>query len=307
MDKIKVIAVVGPTASGKTTLAVNIAKVFGGEIVSADSMQLYKGMPIAAAVPTLAERQGIPHHIMEIKDRTERFTVADYVELAHSVIADISSRGKLPIIVGGTGLYVDSLINNTVFGKDDGDMAIRERLMREAEESGTDALLERLSLVDPQTAKRLHQNDKKRIIRALELYESTGMTITEQNEASHLSPSPYDAVMIGLRFCDRQKLYERIDKRVDIMLENGLVDEARVSYELSSTYPTAYAAIGHKELFGYFDGTISLNEAVGNLKQATRRYAKRQMTWFNRNELIEWIDVDTVSDVFEEAKRIITE
>lgn len=305
MGKIKLIAVVGPTASGKTALAVHLAKRLNGEIVSADSMQIYKGMPIASAVPTVDERCKIPHHLIEILEPTERFTVADYVSMAHKVIKDIDNNGKIPIVVGGTGLYIDSLLKNITFASQDANSKVRKELVDEAEELGIKALYDRLSEIDPQAAKRLHINDKKRIIRALEVHALTGKTFTEQNEASRQAESLYDPLIIGLRFADRQKLYDRINSRVDVMLENGLVDEARLSFKNCSEYPTASAAIGHKELFEYFKGIITLDEALQNLKQATRRYAKRQMTWFNKNSDIHWIEADVVDNVFDSAYQII--
>ncbi len=306
MEKIKLVTVVGPTASGKTALSIKIAQLLNGEIVSADSMQIYKGMPIASAVPTIEERCGIPHHFIEILEPTTRFTVADYVSKAHSVIADITERGKTAVVVGGTGLYIDSLLQNITFGHEqDDDSAVRNALLKEAEEKGIETLYNRLVEIDSQTAKRLHINDKKRIIRALEVYALTGKTLTEQNEASKLEAPIYEPFIIGLRFSDREKLYDRINRRVDIMLENGLIEEARASFNRSCDYPTAYAAIGHKELFGYFEGRITLDEAVENLKRATRRYAKRQMTWFNRNEDIHWIEADVVEDVFDTAAELL--
>lgn len=307
MDKIKLIVIVGPTASGKTALSIKIAKQFGGEIVSADSMQIYKGMPIASAVPTEEERSGIPHHFIEVLEPTQRFTVADYVSKAHIVIADIHRRGKTPIIVGGTGLYIDSLLQNISFTDEEYDPEIRTALSAEAEEKGIEVLYRRLTEIDPKTAARLHQNDKKRIIRALEVYTRTGRTFTEQNEASRLIESPYNATIIGIRFADRQKLYDRINRRVDIMLENGLLNEARASLARSSRYPTASAAIGHKELYGYLNGELTLEQAVENLKQATRRYAKRQMTWFNRNENIHWINADMVDNIYEASINVLKE
>ena len=307
MKTIQLAAVVGPTASGKTALAVQLARQFGGEIVSADSMQIYKGMPIATAVPTSQERCGIPHYLMEIIEPQQRYTVADYVAAAHRTIAEIDARGRLPILVGGTGLYIDSLLQNLTFSEEKEDPAVREALLYEAQENGADALYQRLRRIDPQTAARLHPNDQKRIVRALEVYVLTGRTPSEQNAASRLAPSPYAPVILGLRFRDRQRLYNRINHRVDAMLIAGLMEEARRSFERSAAYPTARAAIGHKELYGYFSGQLSLEQAVENLKQATRRYAKRQMTWFGRNPNIHWIDVDGTADVFAAAAEILAD
>lgn len=305
MEKIKLIAVVGPTASGKTALAVRLAQHFEGEIVSGDSMQIYKKMPIAAAVPDSGERGGIPHHLMEFLDPQQSFTVADYVALAHRAIADICQRGRLPILVGGTGLYIDSLLQNITFCTQENNASLRAELLKEAAEKGTDTLYQRLCAIDSQTAARLHPNDQKRIIRALEVYALTGTTMSAQNAASRSLESPYAPCMIGLRFSDRQKLYDRINRRLDSMLENGLLEEARQGYARSAQCPTASAAIGHKEFFEYFSGEITLEQATENLKQATRRYAKRQMTWFGRNTDIRWIDADVVPDVFDAALEIL--
>lgn len=305
MVKIKLIAVVGPTASGKSALAVKLAHFFDGEIVSADSMQIYKGMPIASAVPTLKEREGIVHHLIEVLEPQQRCTVANYVVLAHKAIADIHARGKMPILVGGTGLYIDSLLQNLTFAEEKNDHSVRQALLKEANEKGTDVLYRRLSDIDPQTAMRLHPNDQKRIIRALEIFALTGNTPSMQNEASRKAASPYAPVLIGLRFCDRETLYNRINQRVDMMMAAGLVDEARISFLNSKEYPTASAAIGHKELFDYFSGKLTLNQAVENLKRSTRRYAKRQITWFGRNSNIHWIDVDKTIDVYGSAVEIL--
>ena len=304
MSKTPLIAVVGPTASGKTDLAVNLAKLVCGEIVSADSMQIYKDMPIASAVPNDEEKQGIPHHLMELLPPTARFTVVDYKDAATRVINDITTRNKMPILVGGTGLYIDSVINNITFKQEENSNEVRNKLERQADANGMDYMHEMLAKIDTQTADKLHANDRKRIIRALEVFEIHGKTMTELKELSRMIPSPYDACFIGLRYKDRSKLYTRINKRVDNMLENGLLDEAKAAY-LSVDRYTSAQAIGHKELFEYFDGKISLETAVENLKIQTRRYAKRQMTWFGKNHQINWINVDEEQDVFTAAENIL--
>lgn len=304
MSKIPLIAVVGPTASGKTDLAIKIAKLVNGEIVSADSMQIYKDMPIASAVPSSEEKQGVPHHLMEFLSPTDRFTVVDYIEAATNAINTIVSRGKIPVLVGGTGLYIDSVINNITFKTEENSEEVRESLEKTADINGMDFMLERLSKIDPETARKLHANDRKRIIRALEVFQIHGKTMTELKELSRTVPSPYDAVIIGLRYNDREKLYARINKRVDIMLQNGLLDEAKAAY-LSDDRYTSAQAIGHKEFFKYFDDEISLEEAVENLKMQTRRYAKRQMTWFSKNDKINWINVDEQQDAFATAQEIL--
>lgn len=300
--KIPLIAVVGPTASGKTALSVELAKHLDGEIVSADSMQIYRSMPVAAAVPTEDERQGIPHFLMEILPPECDCTVADYVNLAKSAVNDIYSRGKQPILVGGTGLYVNSLVNNTVFSEHRFDPQCRRLLEREFDEVGGKEMLKRLAEFDADTAEHLHENDRRRIIRAFEVYRQTGKTVTEQNRLSREHPSPYDTVMIGITFRDRQRLYDRINLRVDNMLECGLLDEARRSFEQNRG--GSAQAIGHKELFPFLRGECTLYEAVEVLKRETRRYAKRQLTWFRRDTEINWIYADE-EDVFESALKIL--
>lgn len=291
-SKIPLICIVGPTASGKTALSVNIAKIFDAEIVSADSMQIYKGMDIATAKPTKEEQQGVVHHMMDFLDNCEQFSVARYCDMAHEIIREIHSRGKLPILVGGTGLYVDSLINNITFSDSEGDEKLRDELQKECEKHGVDYLLNKLAAFDEDSAKKLEETrNPKRVIRAIEVYMTTGKTITQYNEESKKIDSPYNVVKIGLTATDRQFLYDRINKRVEIMVENGLVEEARATYttNLSST---AAVAIGHKELIPYLEGKAELSQCIEVLKMQTRRYAKRQLTWFNRDKEIHWFNID---------------
>ena len=288
MEKTKIICVVGATASGKTDLAVKLAKAVDGEIVSADSMQVYKNMPIATAVATKEEQEGVPHHLVEFLNTDETFSVADYVELAKSKIAEITSRGRVPIVAGGTGLFVDSLVKNISFSEVGSNAEIRNELAEKSNEE----LYEKLLKLDANAAEDIHPNNRKRVIRALELCMS-GISKTEQNENSMLVDSPYDALYIGIGYKDRQKLYDRINKRVDLMLEAGLENEARQM--LGKQGLTARQAIGHKELQPYIDGKITLDEATENLKRETRRYAKRQLTWFRRNENINWLYADEMS------------
>lgn len=288
MEKTKIICVVGATASGKTDLAVKLAKAVDGEIVSADSMQVYKNMPIATAVATKEEQDGVPHHLVEFLNTDETFSVADYVELSKSKIAEITSRGRVPIVAGGTGLFVDSLVKNISFSEVGSNAEIRTELAEKSNEE----LYEKLLKLDPNAAEDIHPNNRKRVIRALELCMS-GTSKTEQNENSMLVGSPYDALYIGIGYKDRQKLYDRINKRVDLMLEAGLENEARQM--LGKQGLTARQAIGHKELQPYIDGKITLDEAAENLKRETRRYAKRQLTWFRRNENINWLYADEMS------------
>lgn len=301
--QIPVVVIVGPTASGKTALGVEVAKYLSGEVISADSMQVYTSMPIASAAPTAEETEGIKHHLVGFLSPSIKFSVAEFVKLATETANDIYKRGKTPVIVGGTGLYVDSLLKGITFNDEDS-AELRRDLEAEADEKGVEVLFDRLKAIDPATAERLHQNDRKRIIRALEVFELHGKTMTELNEESLLSGSGFKPLYIGITYRDREKLYERINKRVDTMLSNGLLEEAGAAFE-ANVGATAVQAIGHKELFPYFEGKITLEEAVESLKQATRRYAKRQLTWFRRNEKINWIYADEVSDVTVAAKEIL--
>lgn len=288
MKKTKIICVVGATASGKTDLAVKLAKAVDGEIISADSMQVYKNMPIATAVATKEEQDGVVHHLVEFLDADQTFSVADFVERAKVLIDEITARGRVPIVAGGTGLFVDSLVKNISFSEVGSNAEIRNELAEKSNEE----LYERLLKLDPNAAEDIHPNNRKRVIRALELCMS-GTSKTEQNENSMLVDSPYDALYIGIGYKDRQKLYDRINKRVDLMLEAGLENEARQM--LGKQGLTARQAIGHKELQPYIDGKITLDEATENLKRETRRYAKRQLTWFRRNENINWLYADEMS------------
>ena len=288
MEKTKIICVVGATASGKTDLAVKLAKAVDGEIISADSMQVYKNMPIATAVATKEEQDGVPHHLVEFLDTDQTFSVADFVERAKVLIDEITARGRVPIVAGGTGLFVDSLVKNISFSQVGSNAEIRNELAEKSNEE----LFEKLLELDPNAAEDIHPNNRKRVIRALELCMS-GTSKTEQNENSMLIDSPYDALYIGIGYQDRQKLYDRINKRVDLMLDAGLENEARQM--LGKQGLTARQAIGHKELQPYIDGNITLDEAVEGLKRETRHYAKRQLTWFRRNENINWLYADEMS------------
>ena len=306
MNKIPVIAVVGPTASGKSDLAVEICLRYNGEVVSADSMQIYKGMDIATAKPSEEEKKGIPHHIMDFLPDTESFSVAEYQRMACEAIADIYSRGKLPVVVGGTGLYIDTLLNNIQLTEDSFNPELREKLKNRCEIEGAEALLSELRSIDPEYAEKMHPNNAKRILRALELWYSSGKTMTEQIKNSR-ADSPYDVLWLGLDAQDRQYLYDRINRRVDIMLDMGLEAEAR-EYLAKENTATSSQAIGCKELKPYFDGEISLASAVENLKQSTRRYAKRQLTWFRRNACINWLFIDkyeSKDELYSEASMII--
>lgn len=292
---IKVVSIVGPTASGKTRLSVELAKRYNGEIISADSMQIYKDMQIATAKPTVEEMGNVKHHLMDFLPPDKTYSVANFVSDASKCIADIVSRNKLPFIVGGTGLYVDSLLNNIAFNEEKRDEQLCEELMKIYADEGADKLLEMLSQFDADSAKRLsEQKNVKRIIRAIEFYKTTGVTITEQNEKSKAQKSPYNATKIGLNCRNRQILYDRINLRVDSMMEQGLLEETQkvLSSKLSFT---SIKAIGYKELAPYFKNEKSLDECVEKLKQETRRYAKRQITWFKRDEQINWLYLDDYS------------
>lgn len=303
--KIKAIFIVGPTASGKTALSIEIAKKFGGEIVCADSMQIYKGIHIASAAPDIEEMQGIKHHLLEFLELSDKFSVADYVLKARECIKEIASRGKLPIIVGGTGLYINSLLDNTEFIEGETDLELRERLEEEFDEIGAEKMLEKLRSFDNETASRLHQKDRRRIIRAFEVYFQSGKSITEQNLLSHQTPSFMDPLVIGITYSDREKLYKRINKRVEIMLKSGLLEEARQTAEISSS-KGAFQAIGHKELYGFIKGECSLEEAKEHLCRQTRRYAKRQLTWFRRDGRINWLYPDR-EDIIASAEKLVKE
>ena len=313
MIKIPVVAVVGPTASGKTALSINIAKRFSGQVVSADSMQIYEKMNIATAKPTDDEMQGVPHHLIGFQPIDKKFSVAEYVTLAKNCIEKIHSEGDLPVIAGGTGLYVDSLLQNIQFSQEDESTEIRKELTEMFEAKGAEFMLGWLREIDPQTAERLHLKDKSRIIRALEIYKATGKTMTEQKALSKTEPSPYKTLYIGINYRDRNVLYDRINRRVDIMVENGLLEEAKDFYNIP-TDKTACQAIGYKELAPYFNGEKTLDECLESLKIETRHYAKRQLTWFRKNEDINWVypddyenQEDMLKDVFELINKFLKE
>ncbi len=286
MSKTKIIVVAGPTASGKTNLAVEIAKAVSGEVISADSMQVYKGMSIASAAPAQKEMQGVAHHLVEFLDQSEGFSVSDFCRLAKEKISEISARGNVPVIAGGTGLFIDSLVDNINFTEAQTDFELRERLMQK----DCDELYSMLLEVDKEAAEKIHKNNKKRVARALEIYYSSGATKTAQDINSKKEESPYEALYFVIGFKSREVLYERINRRVDLMVEAGLVDEARKN--LSKEKATSAQAIGHKELQPYFSGERSLGQALDDLKRETRRYAKRQITWFKRRKNAIWLYAD---------------
>ena len=287
MDRI--IVIVGPTASGKTWLSVALAKRLGGEVISADSMQLYRTMDVGTAKVTPEEMEGVPHHMIDVAEPEEAFSAARFAQEADPILQDILARGKTAVIAGGTGLYVDALISGRSFAPHPA-TGKREALECQADEMGMEFMLERLRQVDPDSAGRLHRSDRKRILRALEVYEETGKTITQHNRETQMVPNKYQPLWLGLDFTDRADLYRRIDRRVDTMLEQGLLEEIRGL--IGRGVPrdcTAMQAIGYKEFFPVLDGEMDLETAVEQVKRESRRYAKRQLTWFRRNPSIHWI------------------
>lgn len=306
-SKPRVLAVAGPTASGKTWLGVQLAKIYGGEVISADSMQIYKGMDIASAKPTKEEMQGIPHHLIDFLNRDISFSAADYVRLANEKIAEVLSRGKLPIIVGGTGLYIDSLLENVKFSDGGSDEKYRKELYDFAGKAGNEALYARLVEADPEAAETIHPNNLVRVVRALEVIHVTGRKFSELKKESRLVESPYDSLILGLNFENRQNLYDRIDLRVDEMMKNGLLEEAEELWRHGSM-KTAANAIGFKEFIPFFENMMSVEACIDKIKQETRRYAKRQLTWFRKNQRIQWIilgEFDKKNEILEKSKKCI--
>ena len=306
MSQIPLVVIAGPTGSGKTALSVELARRFDGEVVSGDSMQIYKQMEIATAKPTLEEMRGVPHHLVGFLDCSKPYSVADYVKQASAVIEDIYGRGKLPFVVGGTGLYITSLVNHISFDEVVSDSSLRSQLLERLKNEGGQSLLDELRQFDPETAAALHPNNGNRIVRAIEVYRLTGITMSEHQRRSREKPSPYRLCMIGLTAKNRQVLYDRINRRVDEMMQKGLLEEARRILEIPGL-KTAYQAIGYKELAGYFNGTCTLETALEKIKQESRRYAKRQLTWFRRDERIHWLYLDEQSpeQLVQSAERLI--
>ena len=306
-----VIAVVGPTASGKSALAIEIAKRFNGEIICCDSMQIYKEMNIGTAKPSESEQEEIKHHLFDFADPKESFSCADYIPLAERVVEDIISRGKMPIFCGGTGLYLDRFLSGAQFEETEIDENFRREMNNFATEFGNEALHQKLREVDPVSADEIHPNNVKRVIRALEIYKTSGRTKSELDKESKNFESDYRAIQIGLKYEDREHLYERINLRVDKMMEAGLLDETKALLEdgVFEKNATAAQAIGYKELLTFFGGTRTLENAIEDLKMATRRYAKRQMTWFSSHGEVKWLlaDEKTLHDLANEAEDIIKE
>ncbi len=295
-DKINVLVICGATATGKTSLSIKLAKHFNGEIICADSMQIYKGLEIGTAQPTKQEQSEIPHHLVGFLPPNERFSVAQYVKCAHDSIAQIAAKGKLPIVVGGTGLYIESLVKGIAFQQHDFDEKIRQNLYKRLETQGAQALYNELLQIDETHAKTLHINQHSRIIRALEIYMQTGVKMSEHIENSVPKQRPYNDFIINLAFEQRQDLYINIEKRVDNMLIAGLLNEAKYVYDNRHDFTTAKGAIGYKEFFDYFESNADLPRCTAALKQATRRYAKRQITWFKRMGFSEQISPNEEND-----------
>lgn len=298
-EKIPVIAIVGPTASGKTGLAVSVAERFGGEVISADSMQIYSELEIGTAKPTEKEMCGVPHHMVGFLSIDKDYSVANYVADAAEKIKEVRGHKKLPIICGGTGLYIDSLLTNTEFSDIESDLSVRQELYDFANEHGKEKLYEELEHKDPESAAMIHPNNLGRVVRALEVLKITGIPLCEHKRRSHATPSPYNVCYIGTGFENRELLYQRIEARIDEMLTEGLIDEARFLFEHESV-STAAQAIGYKEFYPYFCGKATFEEAVSQLKSDTRHYAKRQLTWFRRNKNINWF----YNDCYESKKEL---
>ena len=306
----QIICIAGPTASGKTALAVEMAKMLNGEVISCDSMQIYRRMNIGTAKPTPDEMQGIPHHMLDVAEPWEDFSVSRYCEMASPLVDDIVARGKTAIIAGGTGLYMDALIRGNAFAPCPS-TGRREELEQQADREGMEHMLSWLQEIDPETASRLHLSDRKRIIRALEIYLETGETMTAHNLKTQQLPPRYKPLWLGLDFEKREDLYDRINLRVELMLQNGLLDEIRSL--LAEGIPakcTAMQAIGYKEFLAALDGECTLEEAVALVQQSSRRYAKRQLTWFRRNQQMNWLvrgSNETMSEILTRARQVAQE
>lgn len=303
-DKANVLVITGPTATGKTVLSVLLAQRLNGEIICADSMQLYKGLTVGTAQATQEEMQGVAHHLVGFLPPEQRFSVADYVSAAAQCITAITARGHLPIVVGGTGLYIESLVKGIRFTEQKTDLSLRGELQKRLVQEGIEPLYEELCKADPDYAATLHKNNHGRVLRALELYVQTGQTMSQQLAQSLPPERPYHDIIVALNTPTREALYARIDARVDHMLQQGLLEEARVVYEHRDTYYTAAQAIGYKEFFGFWSGDEPLSTCVDKLKQASRHYAKRQLTWFRRMQAVHWL-VTGAQDAAEQVQQLM--
>ena len=305
-EKHPVVAVVGPTATGKTALGVALAKQFGGEIISTDSMQIYKGLDIGTAKVTPEETQGVPHYGIDLFPPEQVFSVADFVALAGRLEQEISARGHLPMLVGGTGLYIQSFLYGVKFAAEKTPAGLRDQLAAELAEKGGEAMYAELQQVDPEAAAAIHPNNQVRVLRALEHYRATGKKLSEQKAESLPPEKPYRSLILGLDFPARAQLYNRIDRRVDKMMNAGLLKEAEYVWQNRERFRTAAQAIGYKEFFPYFEGTAELSPCIDKLKQASRNYAKRQLTWFRHMEGVVWLDA-SAPDVAERACAAVQE
>jgi tRNA dimethylallyltransferase len=293
-SKQKLLVIIGPTAVGKTKLSIEMAKKFNGEIISGDSMQIYRGMDIGTAKIRQEEMEGIPHHLIDIREPDENFSVADFQQLVREKIKEIAEKGKLPIIVGGTGLYIQSVIYDYQFSEAPADEEFRRKLEERAGVEGNRALYQELAKIDPQSAEQIHPNNVRRVIRALEIYHCTGKTMSEYQK-DQKPDLLYQTAIVGLTM-DREMLYNRINTRVDIMMEEGLLEEVKTLYQQGLRDGQSIQAIGYKEIYEYLDGKVTLEEAVENLKQNSRRYAKRQLTWFRNKMDVQWFDMSDVQN-----------
>ena len=299
MDKPKVIVICGPTASGKTALSIELAKKINGEIISSDSMQIYKDMNIGTAKPTQEEMQGIQHYLLDFVEPNQRYSVAEYKKDAENAIEKILSKGKIPIVVGGTGLYVDSLIYGIEYQEIKLDEEYRKELEKRVEAEGLEELYNEAQKIDPQSIEKISRNDKKRILRILEIYKATGKNKTEQEIESRKNGVKYDYKVFAINM-EREKLYERINMRVDIMIENGLIEEVENLLEKYNEFPTAMQGLGYKEVVEYLQGKTSKEEMIEKIKRETRRYAKRQLTWFRKNKQTIWIGPHDLQKILNE-------
>lgn len=291
-DKKKIIVICGPTASGKTGLSLLVANKFNGEIISADSMQVYRNLDIGTAKATKEEQSRAPHHLVDIMEPDQPYNVQLFVEMAEEAINEISGRDRIPVIAGGTGLYIESLINGIKFADQPDNTQIKAQLQQELAENGKEYMYNILKSIDPEYANTVHMNNTVRVLRGIEVYRLTGHNMTWQLSNSRPQEKPYEVLLIGLTHTDRQKLYDNINLRVDIMMNEGLLDEARYVYDNKESFKTCVSAIGYKEFFPYFDGVATVEECVNKLKQASRNYAKRQLTWFNRMSDVKWLYID---------------
>ena len=289
MTKPKVIVICGPTASGKTALSIELAKKINGEIVSCDSMQIYKDMDIGTAKPTIEEMQGIKHYMLDFVSPDERYSVADYKKQAKQAIREIIEKGKVPIVVGGTGLYVDSLIYEIEYQDIEFDEKYRKQLEERSKKEGLEVLYNEAKKIDPEAITKISPNDKKRILRILEIYNATGKNKTEQEKESRKNEVEFDYKVYAISW-DREKLYDRINQRVDIMIDQGLIEEVQKIYSKYNKFPTAMQGLGYKEVLEYLEGKCNKQEMIDKIKQETRRYAKRQLTWFRKNKQTIWLD-----------------